>query len=290
MIHQIVNMEVGGRGVGRDHRIAIEPQKSLDLRDHRRPLLLGHVEQAPHPAGHQRVRRGRVALRIAPVKRARRIMLGAHQMLDGLVDLARRIEEQVRDARERRLAPFVEAMQDERLERLRAGTVPVLRQSLALGIEQQSHDVLYVAHLVRRTQSDFGKRIETGEPRLGRGRLELHAELPQTLARAGSEPPVLVLGVVDQNRMWPGHQRRQHRARAFALTGRREDQYVAVPAMPQIPGAWPTAPNSQIHADPPWVWLENSEPLDESSRAARYEPAPLDEPSVTDVARGGPAR
>src|SRR5713101_10090888 len=128
---------------------------------------------------------GRVPERIAPTERTRRVMLGAHQLFDRLVHLARRIEEQVRDARERRLAPLVEAMQDERLERFRAGAVPVLRQSLALGIEQQSHDVLYVAHLVRRTQSDFGKRIETGEPRLGRGWLELHAELPQTLARAG---------------------------------------------------------------------------------------------------------
>src|SRR6266851_1982380 len=233
---------------------------------------------------------GRVPVRIAPVKRARRIMLGAHQLLDRLVDLARRIEEQVRDTRERRLAPFVEAMQDERLEGFRAGAVPVFRQPLALRIEQKPHYVLHVAHLVRRTQSDFGKRIETGEPRFGRGRLELHAELPQTLARAGGEPPVLVLGVVDQNRVWPGHQRRQHRARAFALTGRREDQYVPVPAMPQIPGARPAPPDTQIDADPPRPCLENSEPLDESSHAARYEPAPLDEPSVTDVARGGPTR
>src|SRR6266851_5109820 len=233
---------------------------------------------------------GRVPVRIAPTERTRRVMLGAHQLFDRLVHLARRIEKQARDTRERRLAPFVEAMQDERLERFRAGAVPVFRQPLALRVEQKPHNVLYVAHLVRRTQSDFGKRIEAGEPRFGRGRLELHAELPQTLARAGGEPPVLVLGVVDQNRVWPCDERRQNCARAFALTGRREDQYVAVPAMPQIPRARPTAPNSQIHADPPWACAENSEPLDESSRAARYEPAPLDEPSVTDVARGGPAR
>src|SRR5713226_387666 len=104
---------------------------------------------------------GRVSVRISPVKRARRIMLDAHQMLDGLVDLARRIEEQVRDTRERRLAPFVEAMQDERLERFRAGAVPVFRQPLALRVEQKPDDVLYVAHLVRRAQPDLGKRIET---------------------------------------------------------------------------------------------------------------------------------
>src|SRR5260370_35042583 len=104
---------------------------------------------------------------------------GGNKVIGGRVDLAHRIEEQVRDARERRLAPFVEAMQDERLERLRAGTVPVLRQSLAFGIEQQSHDVLYVAHLVRRTKSDFGKRIETGEPRFWRGRPEVHEVLPR---------------------------------------------------------------------------------------------------------------
>src|SRR6266851_2988294 len=233
---------------------------------------------------------GRVPERIAPTERTRRVMLGAHQLFDRLVHLARRIEKQARDTRERRLAPFVEAMQDERLERFRAGAVPVFRQPLALRIEQKPHYVLHVAHLVRRTQSDFGKRIETGEPRFGRGRLELHAELPQTLARAGGEPPVLILGVVDKNRVWPGHQRRQHRAGALALARRREDQHVAFPAMPQIPGARPTAPDAQVNADPARPWLENSEPLDESSYAARDEPAPLDEPSVTDVARGGPTR
>src|SRR5216683_1541057 len=151
---------------------------------------------------------GRVPVRIAPTERTRRVMLGAHQLFDRLVRLARRIEKQARDTRERRLAPLVEAMQDERLERFRAGAVPVFRQPLALRVEQKPHYVLHVA----------------------------------------------------------------------------------VPAMPQIPGARPTAPDAQVNADPPRPCLENSEPLDESSHAARYEPAPLDEPSVTDVARRGPAR
>src|SRR5713226_10698345 len=120
---------------------------------------------------------GRVPERIAPTERTRRVMLGAHQLFDRLVRLARRIEKQARDTRERRLAPFVEAMQDERLERFRAGAVPVFRQPLALRVEQKPDDVLYVAHLVRRAQPDLGERIEVGEPSRRRGWFELHAEL-----------------------------------------------------------------------------------------------------------------
>jgi hypothetical protein len=60
-------------------------------------------------------------------------MFGAQQVLDRLICFPFRIEKQVANSAERRFASFIEPVEDERLERLRAGARPVVRESAAVG-------------------------------------------------------------------------------------------------------------------------------------------------------------
>ena len=106
-------------------------------------------------------------MRVLPAESARGVMFGAHQVLDGFVGFPFRIEKQVADSAKRRFASFIEPVEDERLERLRAGARPVVRESAAVGVQQQLHDVLHVAHLVRCAQPHLGERVETCQPRFG---------------------------------------------------------------------------------------------------------------------------
>src|SRR5713101_3466602 len=82
-----------------------------------------------------------------------------------------------RGSRHRGITPFGELVKNAAGQGRAAGPLPVIRETLAIRIENHPDDVVRVADLVRSAQPYFRQRIESGESRFRRSRLESEAGL-----------------------------------------------------------------------------------------------------------------
>jgi hypothetical protein len=155
-----------------------------------------------------------------------------HHPVQGQLERAGRIGQEVGDAAQRLVFARVEHMQDgPDQQRVRSLFPMVALLQRAFGIDQNVRDVLHVAHFMRAAphlqQRVVGRRLRIG-------RVEQQA-VREARAPAGGDLPVLALDVVDDGGCRPGlKQRRHHQAHAFARARGREGQDVFRAFMTQV--------------------------------------------------------
>ena len=192
------------------------------------------LEDLPHALGHQRMSPRRHAAVVVPGHRTLGIVLGLEHPLDGVHQRAARIAQKPGQAAQRLGGFGVKQMEDGPGQQRGPGLDPVVVEPLAVRIDHHVHDVLHVLGFVHRAQPHLLKRVVLDAGAGGVGRIELEADLPQALARARGKLPILALEVVDQGRVWPGQQGRNHHADALAAPRGRHHQHMARAAVAQI--------------------------------------------------------
>ncbi|MCY1364078.1 hypothetical protein D9M69_508680 [compost metagenome] len=146
-----------------------------------------------------------------------------HHPMQGQLEWARRVGQEIGDAAQRLVFARVEDMQDGTDQQCMAGLLPMIAPlQRTFGIDQNVRDVLDVAHFMR-AASYLQQRVVGRRLRIGR--VEQQA-MREARAPAGGDLPVLAFDVVDDGGRRPGQQRRHHQAHTFARARGREGQDV----------------------------------------------------------------
>jgi hypothetical protein len=158
-------------------------------------------------------------------------VLRGHHPVQGQLERAGRVGQEVGDAAQRLVLARVEHMQDGAdQQRVRSLLPMVALLQRAFGIDQNVRDVLHVAHFMRAApnlqQRVVGRRLRIG-------RVEQQA-MREARAPACGDLPVLALDVVDDGGRGPAQQRGHHQAHALARARGREGQDVFRAFMAQV--------------------------------------------------------
>lgn len=200
-------------------RVTIEAEERHGSGEHAAALVLRLVQHLARGTGDDGMRAG-----LAEMRRG-------HHRPQGLLERMRRIGEEVGDAAQRLVLFHIEDMQDCADQQRMGGFLPVIAAlQRALRIDQDVSDVLDVADLMD-AAANFQQRVVGRTLRIGRIEQQAMGEL---CAPSGGQRPILTFDVVDDGRMWPGHQRGYDQADALAGPRRGEGHDVLRAVMAQI--------------------------------------------------------
>ncbi|MDT4867134.1 hypothetical protein FQZ97_1020270 [compost metagenome] len=154
-----------------------------------------------------------------------------HHPVQGQLEGAGRIGEEVGDAAQGLVLAGIEHVQDGADQQRMAGLFPVITSlQCTFRVDQDIGDVLYIAHLVG-AATHLQQRV-VGR-RGGIGGVEQQT-VGEARAPTGGQAPVLALDVMDDRRGRPGEQGGHHQADALARACRRKGQHVLGAFMAQV--------------------------------------------------------